>query len=555
MSAHERALALLQRGDVEGAAREAEAGLRENPDDLRLIRLNGYLQQHDGRFAEAAASYERVLAGAPDDWEIWNNLGNARRGAGDPAGGLAALRRAAALRPDLLPIQANLAAAAAEAGEYKEALAAYRLAVLAAPGNAALRLDMARTLTTLRRLEEAEAAYRAALTVEAMIPEAWLELGIVLERAGRVAELGPLLAEAAGHGVPDEALAYLRALDCQRRGETGEALAWARRAPEGMEPIRTQRLIAKLADKAGEPAVAFEAARRANSLAAAEHPEARDAAEAYRDRIAALAAQVTPEDHARWTPPPAHSDRPAPAFLVGFPRSGTTLLDTLLMGHPAAHVLEEEPLLDPLMERIGGLDRLAALDGTEIAALRALYFAGLDAAAPPPPGALVVDKLPLNILAAPLIHRLFPDARFILALRHPCDAVLSGFMQGFEMNPAMASFLDLADAARLYDLVLGFWERCRAVMPLAVFETRYEELVVDPEGTMRPLLGFLGLEWSDAVLDHRRTAAARGVISTPSYNQVTQKLYRDASGRWERYREEMAPALPLLLPWAERLGY
>jgi tetratricopeptide (TPR) repeat protein len=583
MSAYSRALALLQSGDIGGAAREAEAGLRATPDDLPLLRLDGYILQTAGRFAEAAARYARVVAGEPGDWEIWNNLGNARRAHGDLDGSIIALRRAAALRPDLPPIQANLAAALAESGALEDALEAYRRADRLAPGNATILFEIAqlfrqlgrheealsalprsaeprlfiergRNLAALRRLDEAAAAYRLALGGGAPTPEAWLELGIVLERAGRPDELAPLLAQAVEQGVPADSLAYLHALDLQQRGLTGEALEWARRAPETLEPVRTQRLIAKLADKARQSAAAFDAAERANALAAAEHPGARDSAAAYRASVAALADQVTPAWYARWAPPLRDVDRAAPAFLVGFPRSGTTLLDTLLMGHPGTHVLEEVPLLDAVMARVGEPARLAEIGEAEIAELRALYFSRLDEAAPPP-GAVVVDKLPLNILGAPLIHRIFPDARFILALRHPCDVVLSGFMQGFEINPAMANFLDLDDSARLYDLVLGYWQHCRAILPLTIFETRYEELVVDPEATMRPLIDFLGLGWRDDLLDHRRTALDRGVISTPSYNQVTQKLYGDAAMRWERYRERMESVLPLLLPWARRLGY
>jgi hypothetical protein len=170
-------------------------------------------------------------------------------------------------------------------------------------------------------------------------------------------------------------------------------------------------------------------------------------------------------------------------------------------------------------------------------------------------GRLVVDKLPLNILGAPLIHRLFPDARLIFAERHPCDVVLSCFMQNFELNPAMANFLDLGDAARLYDLVLSFWRRSRQILPLEVHTVRYEALVESKEDAMRPLLQFLGLAWDDEVVEHQRTAAKRGAISTPSYAQVAQPIYRRASGRWLRYRTEMEDVLPILAPWAEWLGY
>jgi hypothetical protein len=224
------------------------------------------------------------------------------------------------------------------------------------------------------------------------------------------------------------------------------------------------------------------------------------------------------------------------------------------MGHNDLAIVEEEPILDEVMREVGSLERVPDLEPEEVERLRQLYFARLDEVAAPGQRR-AIDKLPLNILAAPLIHRLFPDATFILALRHPCDVALSCFMQDFEINDAMANFLELGTTARLYDLVLTFWERSRALLPLRVFELRYEELVEDPAPPLRALLDFLGLEWDDRVLDHQQNAASRGVISTPSYNQVTEALYRDSRGRWLRYHAQLAPVLPILLPWAERLGY
>jgi hypothetical protein len=175
--------------------------------------------------------------------------------------------------------------------------------------------------------------------------------------------------------------------------------------------------------------------------------------------------------------------------------------------------------------------------------------------APPPPGALVIDKLPLNILRTPLIRRLFPDARLIFAQRHPCDAVLSCFMQNFKINRAMASFLTLPNSALLYDRVLGYWFQSLELLSLCVHTVRYESMVSDLESEVRPLLEFLDLPWEDAILDHQRTAAGRGYIRTPSYSQVTERIYDRARGRWESYREHMRDVLPILAPWVERLGY
>jgi hypothetical protein len=270
---------------------------------------------------------------------------------------------------------------------------------------------------------------------------------------------------------------------------------------------------------------------------------------------------LTPAYAAGWSDaasgdsPPSAAGRRAPVFLVGFPRSGTTLLDTLLMGHSGVHVLEEEPILQRVGEALGDFERLPALEQEEIERLRALYFAELDAFDPDANGKTVIDKLPLNILGAPLIHRLFPEAKLILALRHPCDVVLSCFMQNFDLNDAMANFLDIGDAARLYDLVMTFWTRARALLPLDVHEVRYEALVEDKEREMRALVDFLGLPWEERLLDHEGTALRRGPIVTPSYAQVVQPIYRRAAGRWERYRDQLAPVLPLLAPWAEKMGY
>jgi len=133
--------------------------------------------------------------------------------------------------------------------------------------------------------------------------------------------------------------------------------------------------------------------------------------------------------------------------------------------------------------------------------------------------------------------------------------VLSGFMQSFRLNDAMACFLTIEGSAELYDVAMRMFTASREALPVAVHTLVYEQLVADPEAALQPLIEFLGLEWRPELLDHRSTAKARGTIITPSYDQVVQPLSKTPSGRWRRYGEQMAPALPVLLPWAERLGY
>ena len=128
-------------------------------------------------------------------------------------------------------------------------------------------------------------------------------------------------------------------------------------------------------------------------------------------------------------------------------------------------------------------------------------------------------------------------------------------MQSFTLNDAMACFLTIEGSAELYDAAMGMFTASRTALPVRVHSLVYEQLVADPEDELHPLIDFLELEWRPELLDHRKTARARGAIITPSYDQVVQPLSKAPSGRWRRYEQQMAPALPLLLPWADRLGY
>jgi hypothetical protein len=128
-------------------------------------------------------------------------------------------------------------------------------------------------------------------------------------------------------------------------------------------------------------------------------------------------------------------------------------------------------------------------------------------------------------------------------------------MQSFTLNDAMACFLTIDDSADLYDAAMSLFCASRDALAVPVHTLVYEELVADPEAALRPLIDFLGLDWRPELLDHRTTAKARGAIITPSYDQVVQPLSKAPSGRWRRYEKQLEHVLPVLLPWARRLGY
>lgn len=587
-------------GDA-GASDEALAiatrpDLAERPDFMRLraelaaSRVSA--MEGAGVQADPLALYRDLAARSPDDAEVRANFGNALVRAGHAEDGVHELAAAHELRPDSAAILANLSVALAAAHRQAESLAAIEAACALAPGEPRYLLDRGRALNRLGRhgealaplaeaararprdgatlveialtlvglgdMAKAEEGLRLAIARDPAHAQGWTELATLLEQANRTDAVALLARQARQAETTMPVRDFLDALVLRREGDVAAALERLRRveADGSVQSLHIAQLRGQLADRAGHPVEAWAAFERMNAQAAA-HPLFHGIDRtAYRRQLREIAAFVRSCEPAAWPSMPADAaEQHAPVFIVGFPRSGTTLLDTMLMGHSRLHVLEEQALLSRIQADIGGIANVAALSGAEAAALRSRYFEHVAALGPVPEGATVVDKLPLNLARAPLIHRLFPDARIVFALRHPCDAVLSCVMQNFAINPAMASFLDIANAGATYDAVMDLWQASREVMPLDVHELRYETLVTDAAGTMRELVGFLGLAWEDGVLAHQDTARARGLIRTPSYAAVTEPINTRAAGRWHRYREQMAPVLPLLQPWAERFGY
>ena len=555
-----------------------------------LQRIRAEILKAQGLTGEAVWAYEDFVNANPDDFDGWNNLGNARHARGDLEGALTALQEAQRLNPNSSLVHTNIGRVLISLDRHQEACMMLEKAALLAPKDPAPLVELARSLINidhadaglralgaaaqldprdpkifvamglafndLSNLPQAEKAYRIAVQVGPSHAPGYLDLGILLEKANRLDELYALIGQAVAAGVAGPEIDYLNALALSRKGETGAALEKVQDIQsKAIHPAMIAQFIGQLADRLGETEKAFYAYEDMNRAMAQSPLGVSMDREAYQRDIDGLTARTTASWYASWQKVTQPSAPASPVFLVGFPRSGTTLLDTVLMGHSATHVLEEIPIIEGLSKEIGDMDRIAELGQRDVEALRERYFAELAKVSPPPAGAMVIDKNPLSMIRMPLIHRLFPDAKIILALRHPADVVLSCYMQNFKPTEAMSSFLDLTNASRTYDRIFRYWEQCASVLPLDTHVLRYEAMVEDMESAVRPLFDFLGLPWESQVLDHQKTAVERGYIRTPSYAQVTERVYSSASGRWQRYREYMKEVLPILEPWATRFNY
>jgi tetratricopeptide (TPR) repeat protein len=543
------AMALAETGRLDEAA---EVG--EGYGDAHLQRLAGWAHQQGGRLDRAAAAYEAAVAADPGDFEAWNNLGNVRAILGDADGALLAYQQAVLLRPDQVDIYLNASEQLVVVGDDQARLLLMRSGAEVAPDRADILTELGLAEASVRHYAEAEAAYRQALANDPTYLAAYLELGMLLENLNRVDDLVALVAAAEANGAGEAELAFIRAWALRRQGRFAEAQPIAEAIPATIHPVRRAHLVADLADRLGETERAFAAFGEMNAASLASRPP--PPGPRYRDTVEGGTRQLTPEWVASWRKLDIERFPEDPIFLVGFPRSGTTLLDTLLMNMPTLHVLEEMPFLRDVELSMGAGSTLATLDTAEANRLRRRYFELVAEGAPAPgPGRRIVDKHPLRMAGMPVVSRLFPEAPVILVERHPCDAVLSCYMANFQLNEAMRSFTDLEEAAHTYDAVFTAWERAEAVLPLRVHRIRYERMVDDLAGEMRPLLAFLGLAWDEKVLDNQAAAAARGHVRTASYSQVQEPICKRAAGRWERYRAQLEPVLPILAPWAGKMGY
>ncbi len=269
---------------------------------------------------------------------------------------------------------------------------------------------------------------------------------------------------------------------------------------------------------------------------------------------------VDRQAYAAWTTLSAPDAGDSPLFVVGFPRSGTTLLEQMLDAHPDFQSMDERAFIHELIERMEQAGQhypadLAQLTQIEADQLRDVYWQLVRDVLPDRGPRHLVDKNPLNMLCLPMIMRLFPHARIIVCLRHPCDVLLSCSMQPFRSPAFMVLCSSLPRLAHGYVHAFEQWHRDVAVFAPRVLEWRYESVVSQFDDQLARLAQFLEVADASPMTRFAEHARHKRFISTPSYAQVTEGVHRNAIGRWRNYREQFAPVLPLLRPWIERLGY
>jgi Flp pilus assembly protein TadD len=526
--------AALASGDVGRAVQLATSAVSQGVEQPLLLNLAAHGLELEGRLIEAMALLERAFRLAPSDPTILNALGRNHTKQGQPAEALRAFETAIAVLSSYAPAHNGRGLALEMLGDADGAWASQE---------------------TAARLEPQYPDPLGALASLALQRQDWPAVRLYAERA---LALDPY---------QSAATLSLATLEL-REGAHPAVIALVQPLLQhgGLAPLHeasAQRLLADALDAEGRQAEAFPAYAAANRLLRHAHQAvfAREGVEggvALTERLGAYFEQSPASAWKGAAGSAGEGDAVAGhVFLVGFPRSGTTLLEQVLASHPDIVALEERSTLGDVgafFFENAELDRLAKLKKADAERLRAEYWARVRENGVDPTGKVFVDKLPLATLWLPYVAKLFPKAKVLFARRDPRDVVLSCFRRRFVVNGALYAFTELDELARFYAGVMGLAEIYRETLPLAWQVHRHEDLVEDFDKEVQSICGFLGVEWNEAMRDFAETAKRRDV-RTPSAPQVRRGLYREGMGQWRAYAEGMAPVLSTLEPWVERFGY
>ncbi len=534
-------LVRIRQGGLDDAVALFGEALRHQPDFAEAENALGIALRLSNRHQEALAHYARALAIKPDYAEAENNVGLTLQVLGRGAEALSHFERAIAIRPDYAEAENNLGAALRALYRYEEAVAHYRRAVAAMPASAAAHSNLGAALQLVGRHDEALAQAEEALALMPGLAEAHHVRGTVLRTLGRLDEAAQELEQAIALA-PRRAEFYRSLAEAKNftKGDPQvamvEALARESASLPEEDQIHLHFALGKICADLGEHERAFTHLVDGNALKRRQTIYDEEAILARFDGTQALFSAEVMAERAGQGDPSA-----LPVFILGMPRSGTTLVEQMLASHPEVHGAGELGDFERAVAGLGGPNGVPPdIGGDELRRIGAAYVARVRALAPW--ARRITDKMPANFRYAGLIHSALPNARIIHMSRDPVDTCLSCFSILFGGDQPFT--YDLGELGRYYHAYQRLMAHWRSVLPPGVMlEVEYETLVADFESQARRILAYCGLEWNDACLDFQHTERP---VHTASSVQVRQPVYQSSVGRRRPAEEVLRPLLQAL---------
>lgn len=541
-------IALQRRGNVRAAATLYAEALRERPDDPQALHYLGLAQFQMGALAEAEKLLCRSAEQDPAEANTWSDLGMVRMKLDQTDASLSAFTRALALAPEHPDALNNMAQALRKLGRFAQARPLLERLVALQPQAVAALYALADTQNKMSDVDAAIRSYQQALKLAPDDPRIRLGLGDAYESNGkfkqaRMQYLAILRRE------PDSALALARLL--QLRDATPEPAQIERAqqladAPTTKEDgrIRLNAALGYYHDRQQQYGEAFQRLQRGYDVLARREPFDSDG---YTRAIDALIQELTADFFASAPRSALTSERPI--FVVGMPRSGTTLTEQILASHSQVAAGGELSSLLKVSYQIQELSStgepyprgLTVIGRDGLSTLAQRYLDDLDRISET--ASRVTDKLPFNFMHLGVIALLFPNARIIHCRRQPLDNCLSCYFTSFADQIRFANQLDTLGRYYLdYDRLMRHWHE---VLPVEIFDLQYETLIEATEPTVRALIDYCGLPWEDACLAFHETQRA---VRTPSRWQVRQPIYKGSMARWRHYENQLQPLVKILAP-------
>jgi tetratricopeptide (TPR) repeat protein len=538
--------ALLAAGQEQEAKGAFDELLQSHPQMRRLAQAAGH--HRDGQLEKAEAIYRELLRQDPDDVTVSRLCGVLALDAGNYRNAAILLRQAVKLAPDFRAAWIDLCRAQTELHELDDAVASAGRAIQLEPGRAGGYIALGNALARTNRTDEAINAYRRAGDIRPNNAEIALGLGNVLKTIGRQQEA--IAAYRDGLQLkPDYAELYWSLSNLKTfRFEPAEVEAMEQALESGALPdnasVHFCFALGKACEDSGDYPRAFAFFERGNALRRTQEQYDPVHTDQIGERIREVFSPALVSRHEG-----AGFADIAPIFVIGLPRSGSTLIEQILASHSQVEATHELPEGGRLVrfidrQRIGGKTYPEAVRGFSREAFAEIgqrYARETDRYRAGKPR--FIDKMPNNFATVGLLQLAMPNARFINARRDPRDTCLSCYKQLFARGQSFTyDLMELGDYYVEYQRMIDHW---RQVLPGRVLDVQYEAVVEDLGGQTRRILEFCGLPWEDACLKFHATERA---VRTASSEQVRRPIYGDSVGVWRRYEAQLAPLLDILAP-------
>lgn len=519
----------------------------------------------DSRLHEAKSLCLSTLKADNTDSELWSLLSAIHGQLGEFENAAAVAEKAISLSPDYPSAHFNHGLALMRLARSQQALESFHNVVRLDPRHVRALTCLGKLYDDQRKSREAIAYYEKALKLSESSADLLCSLAFLYERTHQT-EKARNAVELALDNQPGRFDANLISARLDRRdGYFDTAKSTLEKVLSGPVPhgylAEVYYELALVLDLEGQYEPAFQMFGKCQEASAAEYEGIYSGSE-FLQRIKKNKASITESEHANRDQGDL-IDLDDPVFLVGFPRSGTTLTEQILSSHSKVIASDEAELIPAVVSHIkeefgeefdypADLDKL---DRNQLEELRRRYWQMVRDTSDVSLGSCrYLDKLPLNVIELCLVQRLFPTAPVIFCLRDPRDVCLSCYTQYFLPNDSMANFLTMDSTVTFYNAVMDLWEHYKRVLRPNYKEVRYEKLVTNTEQEVRTLVEFIGLEWEGALLEYS-SATGRRYVSTPSYQGVASPIYTRSVGRWKHYKSQIGDAIGGLQRFVKLYGY